>query len=174
MGRHWQRYPLCPASRHRPREGLCPLSANRSCVSFVGRQAFHQPRAAPKLKWPIFETCPDNCGFVRVAQKRAGALKMPVRSHEEHAIVCQRQGVTLVLATSQATRLQRPLANEHVEEGRRQSPAIRIAAIVPTAVSICGANNAPVARTIVGGSIVTRRAPFGDIAGLARYERGAN
>jgi hypothetical protein len=99
---------------------------------------------------------------------------MPVRSHEEHAIVCQRQGVTLVLATSQATRLQRPLANEHVEEGRRQSPAIRIAAIVPTAVSICGANNAPVARTIVGGSIVTRRAPFGDIAGLARYERGAN
>ena len=83
----------------------------RSCVSFVGReQAFHQPRAAPKLKWPIFETCPGNCGFVRVAQKRAGALKMPVRSHEEHAIVCQRQGVTLVLATSmQATRSQRPL-----------------------------------------------------------------
>jgi hypothetical protein len=96
---------------------------------------------------------------------------MPVRSHEEHAIVCQRQGVTLVLATSmQATRLQRPLADEHVEEGRRQSPAITIAAIVPTAVSICGANNAPVARTIVGGSIVTRRVPFGDIAGLARMK----
>ena len=54
---------------------------------------------------------------------------MPVRSHEEHAIVCQRQGVTLVLATSmQATSLQRPLADEHVEEGRRQSPAITIAA----------------------------------------------
>ena len=95
---------------------------------------------------------------------------MPVRSHEEHAIVCQRQGVTLVLATSmQATRSQRPLADEHAEEGRRQSLAITIAAIVLTA----GANNAPVARTTVGGSIVTRRVPFGD-TGLARYERGAN
>jgi hypothetical protein len=26
---------------------------------------------------------------------------MPVRSHKEHAIVCQRQGVTLMLATSE-------------------------------------------------------------------------
>jgi hypothetical protein len=60
-------------------------------------------------------------------------------------------------------RSQRPLADEHAEEGRRQSPAITIAAIVLTA----GANNAPVARTTVG------RVPFGD-TGLARYERGAN
>lgn len=104
---------------------LLRANRRRSCVSFVGReQAFHQPRAAPELKWPIFETCPGNCGFVRVAQKRAGALKMPVRSHEEHAIVCQRQGVTLVLAAPmKATRLQRPLADEHADEGRHQKGA---------------------------------------------------
>ena len=97
---------------------------------------------------------------------------MPVRSHEEHAIVCQRQGVTLVLATSmQATRSQRPL------RARRGRP--------PAITSHNDSRDSTDGRKHMrgeqcAGSEDTKRehsnstCTLGDIAGLARYERGAN
>jgi hypothetical protein len=56
---------------------------------FAWGQAFYQPRAVPKLNWPIFQKllCPYDSAFVRVAHKRAEAMKMAVYSYEKRTIV---------------------------------------------------------------------------------------